>query len=96
MVPLEQALNLKPNSDEVLALLANCNLDRGQTKKALELANLAIAANPENAMAYAVIGTAQQSLNHNAEARTAYEKYLKLAPKGEYASDVRSVLNSLH
>ena len=56
---------------------------------------MAATANPNNADAYLVIGTVQQSLDHITEARTAYQTYLKLAPKGQYAGEVRSILSSL-
>jgi cytochrome c-type biogenesis protein CcmH/NrfG len=52
-------------------------------------------ANPENADAYLVIGAVQQQVNNLGEARTAYEKYLKLSPKGQYAKEIRSILSSL-
>jgi hypothetical protein len=64
-------------------------------RKALDAANLALAANSANADAYLVVGTVQQSESHNAEARSAYQSYLKLAPKGEYAGEVRVILTSL-
>jgi tetratricopeptide (TPR) repeat protein len=96
MVPLEKAVALKADGDEALVILANCHLDRGASDKALGAAQLAIAANPENADGYLVIGAVQQQKSHNSEARTAYEKYLKLAPKGEFAGEIRSILATLH
>jgi hypothetical protein len=96
MVPLEKAVGLKADGDEALVVLANCHLDRGNTEKALAAAHLAAAANANNADAYVVIGAVEQQKGHNPEARTAYEKYLKLAPKGQFAGDVRSILVSLH
>jgi CheY-like chemotaxis protein len=96
IIPLEKAVALKADGDEALVILANCHLDRGADDKALAAAQLAVAANPENADAYLVIGAVQQQKSHNPEARTAYEKYLKLAPKGEYAGEIRSILATLH
>ena len=95
MVPLEKAVALKADGDEALVILANCHLDRGSTDKALAAAQLAAAANPNNADAYLVIGAVQQQREHGPEARTAYEKYLKLSPRGQYASEIRSILASL-
>jgi CheY-like chemotaxis protein len=94
-VVLERAVSIKADGDEALVLLANCHLDRGANQKALQAASMAATANPNNADAYLVIGTVQQSLSHVSEARTAYQTYLKLAPKGQYASEVRSILSSL-
>ncbi len=96
MVPLEKALALKADGDEALVVLANCYLDRGNVDKAEAAAQLAAAANASNPDAYVVIGAVEQQKGHNPEARTAYEKYLKLAPKGQFAGDVRSILASLH
>jgi CheY-like chemotaxis protein len=95
IAPLEQALAAKPDADEVLVVLANCWLDRGNLSKALGYAQQAVQANPESAEAFLVVGAVQQQGNKNAEAKTAYEKYLKLAPKGQYAGDVRSILKTL-
>jgi hypothetical protein len=96
IVSLEKAIALKADGDEALVILANCHLDRGNMEKALAAAQLAAAANAENADAYLVIGAVQQQKEHNPEARIAYEKYLKLAPKGQYAGEIRSILVSLH
>jgi CheY-like chemotaxis protein/Flp pilus assembly protein TadD len=96
MVPLEKAVQLKPNGDDALVVLANCMLDRGQNGKALATAQLAVTANPENAEAYLVVGAVQQQNGKNTEARTAYEKYIKLAPKGRFAGEIRSILSTLH
>jgi len=96
MVPLEKAVALKADGDEALVILANCHLDRGNMEKALAAAQLAEAANAENADAYLVIGAVQQQKGHNPEARVAYEKYLKLSPKGQFAGEIRSILASLH
>ena len=95
MAVLERAVAVKADGDEALVLLANCHLDRGANQKALQAASMAATANPNNADAYLVIGTVQQSLEHVSEARTAYQTYLKLAPKGQYAGEVRSILSSL-
>jgi hypothetical protein len=95
LIPLEKAVALKADGDEALVLLANCHLDRGAYEKALSVAQLASAANPDNADAYLVIGAVQQQKARNAEARTAYERYLKLAPKGQFAGEIRSILATL-
>ncbi len=94
-VALEKALTVHPNSDEALVLLANTQNDRGLLQKALATASLAVATNPNNADGYLLIGSIQQSQDHFPEARTAYQTYLKLAPKGQYAGEVRSILSSL-
>ncbi|MGZ3442724.1 MAG: tetratricopeptide repeat protein, partial [Polyangia bacterium] len=65
-------------------------------EKALAAAQLAAAANADNAEAYLVVGAVQQQKGHTPEARSAYETYLKLAPKGQFAGEIRSILASLH
>ena len=95
VTPLEKAVALNPAGDEALVVLANCWLDRGNMGKALGYAQEAVKANPENAEAFLVVGAVEQQNNHNGDARTAYEKYLKLAPKGQYAGDIRAILKTL-
>jgi len=92
---LTQAVAQKPDGAEALALLARVQLERGAVDQALANARRAVQANPSNADAYLTIGAAQQQNARDGEARTAYEKYLALAPKGAYASEIRSVLRTL-
>jgi CheY-like chemotaxis protein len=92
---LEAALVLKPEGDEALVVLANCYLDRGSAGKALDKAQAAVTANATNADGYLVIGAVQQQNGKRGEAKKAYETYLKLAPKGQYAGEIRSILSSL-
>ena len=95
VAPLEQAIAVKADGDEALVVLANCWLDRGNMQKALAFAQQAVQANPGNAEAYLVVGAVEQQNDHLGDARNAYEKYLKLAPKGQYAGDIRSILKTL-
>jgi hypothetical protein len=92
---LEKAVAMRADGDDALSLLARAYLDRGNNEKALAAASLAVASNPNRADAYVVIGTVQQTQGHLNEAKTAYQKYLELAPKGEFAADIKSVLSSL-
>jgi predicted TPR repeat methyltransferase len=52
-------------------------------------------ANDHLADAYLIVGVAEQAASHGAAARTAYRRYLELAPKGPYARDVRLSLAAL-
>lgn len=92
---LEQALAANPNGDAALVEIANAELERGNNPKATAYADRAIAANPNNADAYLVRGAILQGIGKNAAAKAAYQQYLKLAPKGQYAPDVRSILQSM-
>jgi CheY-like chemotaxis protein len=95
IAPLERAIALNPKGDDAMVVLANCNLDRGSLDKAVAAAESAIAANPENPDAYLVVGAVDQQREQLPEARVAYEKYLKLAPRGQYAGEIRSILASM-
>ena len=61
----------------------------------MRLANAALAADPRFADAYVIVGSIQQGANKNDAARAAYSQYLKLAPSGRYASDLRAILATL-
>jgi tetratricopeptide (TPR) repeat protein len=71
-------------------------LDRGAYEKALAAATRASEARPESAEPYLVIGTVEQQNGRVAQATAAYKRYLALAPKGAYASEIRSILRTLH
>jgi hypothetical protein len=45
--------------------------------------------------AYLIVGVAEQAASHASAAKTAYRRYLELAPKGRYAGEVRSSLKEL-
>src|SRR5262249_5816321 len=92
---LEQAILANPSGDAALVALANVEMERGNTTKAAAYADRAIAANENNADAFLVRGAVLQQLGKNGAAKTAYQHYLKLAPKGQYAPDVRSILQSM-
>jgi hypothetical protein len=87
----------KPAAPEAaqLVALARKQLDRGAVKKALGNATRAAELDPNQAEAYLIIGVAQQQNERTADARSAYQRYLALAPKGAYASEIRSVLRAL-
>ncbi|HEX2574259.1 MAG TPA: response regulator [Polyangia bacterium] len=95
IAPLEQALALNPSGVEALILLGQVYSDKGQGKKAITLAERALGLEPGNADAYLVKGIAEQSLGNKAAAKAAYGEYLKLAPQGKSASEVRAILRSL-
>jgi hypothetical protein len=78
-----------------LVALARKQLDKGAVKKALTNAMKAVELDPTQAEAFLIIGVAQQQNERNADARTAYQRYLALAPKGQFASEIRSVLRTL-
>jgi hypothetical protein len=89
------AQQARPDSPDVLTRLAEIALNRGQGRAAMRLASAALAADPAFADAYVIVGSVEQGANRNLEARAAYSRYLKLAPSGRYASDLRAILATL-
>ena len=76
-------------------MLAHTELNRGHLAQAGELAAKAVAVDPNIADAYVIIGGVNQDSGKNREAKTAYRRYLQLAPQGRYADELRSIVNAL-
>jgi predicted TPR repeat methyltransferase len=74
---------------------AKRELDRGKVKVAVAWARRLLRADDQLADAYLIIGVAEQAAGHGSAAKTAYRRYLELAPKGRYARDVRLSLAAL-
>jgi tetratricopeptide (TPR) repeat protein len=79
-------------SGDLAVLVAESELDIGRAASALTWAQKAVAADPNIADAYVFIGTAEQQAGHGQAARTAYLKYLELAPDGRFAQDLKAVV----
>ena len=84
-----------PQSAEIAVMLAKTEFVRGRFRPARDWARKALALDESQADAYVYLGGAEQATGHAAAARTAYQRYLQLSPKGRYASDLRKVLASL-
>lgn len=89
-----RALALRPNGSEALIGLGLALVDRDPAKAASYLER-GLALNPRDARAQVTLGAAYQTLNRNADAVRAYKVYLSLAPHGEYAGEVRTILENL-
>jgi hypothetical protein len=87
-----RALDARPEAAPLAALIAEMEFDRGRLGQALTWARKAVAVDPNLADAYVFIGGAEQHSGHADAARTAYLKYLELAPRGRYASDLRAIV----
>jgi Flp pilus assembly protein TadD len=79
---------------DLLAYLAQAELERGRFSKAAAHARRAVALDPNLAEAYAYLGFAQSEAGRKREALTAYRQYLELAPRGRYAEDVRAIVRA--
>jgi tetratricopeptide (TPR) repeat protein len=75
--------------------VARVEFDRGRFTQAYTWSKRAIAASPESADAYVFVGGAEQNQGHGRAAKEAYLHYLKLAPSGNYAAELRSIVKSL-
>ena len=89
------AVEANPDSPKAVALLAHAEFNRSHRKEALSWAEKAIKLDPKTADAYVIIGGVQQDAGRNGDAKAAYRKYLELAPKGQYAADLRAIVDSL-
>jgi tetratricopeptide (TPR) repeat protein len=89
---LRQAIELNPNGDEALASLALMLMERGKTREeALDLASRAVEANPDNGLAWLVIGYVKQVVGKAAEARDAYRKCAGCSGPKRYVNECRQL-----
>jgi CheY-like chemotaxis protein len=84
-----------PDSAEACALLGHALFGRKKKKEALVWAERAVELDPKQADAYVIIGGVKQATDDPAGAKAAYEKYLELAPAGQYAADLRAIVKTL-
>src|SRR5205814_187382 len=87
----ESALAANPGGEAAMVVLGNCSFDRGDLGAAIGWADQALERNSNNADANLLKGSVLQHQNRPADARHFYERYLELAPRGEYAQDVRAI-----
>ena len=78
-----------------MVILARAELERGRAVEARSWAKKALAAKPDLADAYVVLGGAEQESENPDAAKAAYKKYLELAPTGRHARDLRAILDNL-
>jgi hypothetical protein len=74
---------------------AEAALAANKIDDALELAHLALVADPRFADAHFVVAVCKKARNQNSEARDEFRKYLELAPLGTHAADARTALTTL-
>ena len=79
----------------VLTQRAGAALAQGRAGEALDLANLALGADPRFSDAYIVVGKVERDTGRLPESRDAYRKYLELAPLGTHAEEARAALAAL-
>jgi DNA-binding response OmpR family regulator len=88
----KRAFLAAPDSALIAATLAHAELDRGNNASAGEWARKAVGLDPTLAEAYAYLGFVAEEAGRRREARSAYRRYLELAPRGPYAQDITAIL----
>jgi Flp pilus assembly protein TadD len=91
----EAALDSDASLVRPLLAFAKAQFERGRSAVAATWARKVLQIDDSLADAYLILGAAEQEARRPAAARTAYQRYLELAPRGAYANDVRSSLKSL-
>ena len=91
----ESALALSPNSGPTLIGYTKTLLELDQISRARVYAEKASRLTPNNAEVFLILGNARQDLGMKNKAIEAYERYLKLAPNGKFASELRQVIKGM-
>ncbi len=94
---LSKALEVDPSQKDLYIRLANIYMNSGVAdySAAATVLNKATSVDPNNPDVYLKLGTAQNNLGNTEAALLAWQKYLQLAPDGEYADIVREQVASL-
>jgi Flp pilus assembly protein TadD len=95
LLACEKVARDKPASADALVLLAHADLLAGWEGETLRLARRASFLDPKCADAYLLIGTVHQAAGRRPDARSAYQDYLHLAPRGSHAAEIRAILRTL-
>jgi CheY-like chemotaxis protein/TolA-binding protein len=90
-----QAVETNPQGVDAMVALANAYYELDKNQEALAVVRRAVGIRPSHARAHLTLGTILQTLGQNQGAIQAYNTYLKLEPKGQFAADVRSILKNL-
>jgi hypothetical protein len=91
----EAALDADASLARPLLGFAKAQFERGRSTLAATWARKVLQIDDSLADAYLILGAAEQEARRPSAARAAYQRYLELAPRGAYANDVRSSLQSL-
>lgn len=92
---LKRALIKNPQGFEAFTLLGQIEIESNRIGSAITYFKRAILYNNKYAPAYFYLGTSYQLNGDNANAKKMYNRYLKLAPKGEFAQDIKAILSDL-
>lgn len=92
----EKALALAPNNKAALVSYVKALIEvGGRSRDALDAAVRAERLDRDDAEIQLLLGNSRQEVGQNDAAIKAYERYLKLAPDGAYAAEVREIIKGL-
>jgi CheY-like chemotaxis protein len=83
------------DSAEAHGLLAHALFNRNRRRESLAEAERAVKLNPKWADAYVIIGGVHQDAGEMDDAKRAYQRYLELDPHGQFAGDLRAIVDRL-
>jgi DNA-binding response OmpR family regulator len=83
------------DSAEAHGLLAHALFNRNRRRESLAEAERAVKLNPKWADAYVIIGGVHQDAGEMDDAKRAYQRYLELDPRGQFAGDLRAIVDRL-
>ncbi len=95
VVQYEKALAVSPGSKAALLGYTKALLEVNRVRDALEAAEKAARIDRNNAEVFLLLGNARQELGMSKNSIVAYERYLKLAPSGRFANEVRQVIKGM-
>jgi cytochrome c-type biogenesis protein CcmH/NrfG len=91
----QTAASLDEESFEITRTVVTYQLATGDLPAAVETLQAYTQANPENAEAFFQLGFTADQAGQTNLARLSYQRYLALAPDGEFASDARDRLEGI-
>jgi Flp pilus assembly protein TadD len=89
-----RAFDADPTNAALALAIAHAEHAHGSLSEAGQWAKRAVALNPEAAEAYTLIARAELAQGRRDEARTAYRRYLELAPRGWHRAEARAAVEA--
>jgi Tfp pilus assembly protein PilF len=90
-----RAVAARPDSVPALLALGESWLEADKPRSSVEPLETAARLDAKSGRAQLLLGTAYQSLGRTADAAKAYQRYLEIDPRGDFAADVRVILANL-
>lgn len=91
----KRAARLNPRSADAWYGVALCSHELHRDRDAMAAAKRALSHNPSHPLTNLLAGFVQQQAGHVASARRYYQRYLAIAPEGDFAGEIGSVLTGL-